>query len=126
MDLGEAVLDEFRRVTDGDVRQQVKINRYAGKLVVVIDRLRADDLFCRCYGAQWHEIGCRAGGSSDGAPTRIWIGGGAAGVTADVKIVEIGRLGALVVFHFEDDLILVLRLFNQIDVILRVSSAQET
>src|SRR6266487_4693632 len=126
MHLGKTVLDIFGRVTDCDVRQQVEVDGHTGELIEVIDRLWTDDLLGRCYSAQRHEIGCSAGGSGDGAAGRSAVNRCAASVAAHIKIVQIGRLGALVVFDFEDDLILVLGLFNQVDVVLRVGGAQQT
>src|SRR5438105_15856364 len=63
MHLCETVFDEFGRVTDCDVRQQVEIDGHAGELIEVIDCLWTDDLLCRCYCAQRDEIrdGARRG-----------------------------------------------------------------
>src|SRR6266446_2615549 len=58
--LCEAVFDEFGRVTNRDVREQVEVDGHAGELIEVIDRLWTNDLLCRCYGAERHEIGRRA------------------------------------------------------------------
>ena len=47
--------------------QQIEIDGDAGELIEVIDRLRTDDLRCRCYGAQRNEISGRAGRRGDSA-----------------------------------------------------------
>src|SRR6266516_1521595 len=126
MHLREAVFDEFRGITDRNIWQQVEVDSHAGELVEVIDCLRTNDLLCRGYRAQRHEVGRSASSGRDRSTACSAGAERAAGIAAHVKIIEIGRLGALAVLHFENYLILVLGLFNQIDVVLGVSRAQQT
>ena len=112
MHLREAVFDKFGGITDRDSREQVEVDGHTRELVEVIDRLRTDDLLCCCYGAQRHEIGCSTGGCRDCSTTGSTRAEAAASVATHVEVVQVGRLSALVVFHFEDYLVLVLRLFD--------------
>src|SRR5438128_2617744 len=112
MHLREAVLDEFRGITDRNVWEQVEVDSHAGELVEVIDRLRTNDLLCRCYGAQRHKVGGSTSCGRDCSTASSARAEIATGIAAHVKIIEIGRLSALVVFHLENHLILVLRLFD--------------
>src|SRR6266550_451061 len=126
MHLCEAVFDEFRGITDRNVWQEVEVDGDACELVEVIDRLRTNDLLGRCDRAQRHEVGDRASSGRDRSTACSGRAEIATGIAAHVKIIEIGRLGALAVLHFKNYLILVLGLFDQIDVVLGVSRAQQT
>src|SRR6266404_7074993 len=74
----------------------------------------------------WHEVGDRASSGRDRSTACSGRAEIATGIAAHVKIIEIGWLGALAVLHFKNYLILVLGLFDQIDVILGVSRPQQT
>src|SRR5437762_5457926 len=108
------MLNEFGCIADGNAWQQIKINRDAGELVEMVDGLWSNDLTCRCYSAHRNQI--RAGSSCgcDSADPRsaAALVNRAAGIAPHIQIIEISRLCALVVFHFEDDLILIVRLFD--------------
>src|SRR5437773_5317372 len=110
--LCEAVFDEFRGITDRNVWQEVEVDGHAGELIEVIDRLWTNNLLCRCDRAQRHKVGGSAGSGRDRTTACSTGAEAAAGVTAHVKIIQIGRLGALVIFDLENHLILVLRLFD--------------
>src|SRR5689334_16948728 len=64
LNLSERILDEFRRVTDRDAGQQIKIDSDAGELVEMVHCLRTDDRAGGCDRAQWNEVVCgtRSGG----------------------------------------------------------------
>src|ERR1700719_3581531 len=100
MHLCEAVFDKFGGITDRNIREQVEIDSYTRELVEVIDRLRTDDLLCRCYGAQRYEVGLSTGGGCDCSTARSARAKVAASVAANVEVVEVGRLSALVIFDF--------------------------
>ena len=125
MDLREGILDHLRGIADGDVWQQVEVERDAGELIQMIHSLRADNFLCRCYDTHRHEIrhitcGRSYGSTASAARTEI-----AAGVAADVEIVQVVRVRPLLIFNFENNLVLVIRFLDEIDVVLRVSVAQQ-
>src|SRR5438067_5751590 len=110
--LREAVFDEFRGIADRDVWKQVEVDGYACELVEVIDCLRTNDLLARCYSAQRHEIGGSTCGGCDVSTACSCSAKAATGVTAHIKVVKISRRRALTVLHFQDDLVLILGLFD--------------
>ena len=95
MHLCEAVFDEFRGITDRNVWQEVEVDGDACELVEVIDRLRTNDLLCRCYRAQRHKVGDSASSGRDRSTACSGRAEIATGIAAHVKIIEIGWLGAL-------------------------------
>src|SRR5206468_13105481 len=46
MDLRESVLNELGGIADGDVRQQVEVERDAGELIQMVDSLGTDNFLC--------------------------------------------------------------------------------
>ena len=120
MYLRERIFDELGRVANRYSGQQIEINRDARELIEVVHRLRPDHLRCRCDGAQRNKIGRRASRGCVSAAAGATLGDRVPAVTAHIQIIEIARRRALVVFHFKDDLILVVRLLDEIDVVLRV------
>ena len=117
----KGIFNEFRRVADRYAGQQIEVDADAGELIEVIDRLRSKHLTSRGYRAQRNEIGsdsCRRGNA---ATPGTGLSYSVRAVSANVEIVEVARRCALVVLHFEDYLILIVRLLDQIDIVLGVS-----
>src|SRR5689334_18465173 len=117
MELSERILDKFGGVADRSVWHQVEVKCYAGELIQMIHSLRADNFLCRCYNTHRHEIrhvtSSRSYSSSAAtAGTEV-----STGVAANVQIIEIVRMSAFFVFNLEDNLVLIVRLFDEIDVI---------
>ena len=91
----------------------------------MVHRLRAYALACGCYNTQRYQIRhvtCGRSYSSAAATTRAEV---AAGVTADVQVVQIPGVRALLVFDFQNHLVLVVWLLDQVNVILRVGIAHQ-
>src|SRR5260370_3478268 len=103
MHLRERVFDEFGRIADCNIREQIKINRNAGELIKVVYRLRTNNLFCRCHRAQWNQIGCGSSRGGNAVARRAALANRAAAIAAHIQIVEIARLRAFVIFDFEKD-----------------------
>src|SRR4029453_808014 len=125
MDLREGVLDELGGIADGDVWQQVEVERDTGELIQMVHSLRANDFFCRCYDTQWDEARHVTCSCSDGPSTRAAGAEITAGAAGDIEIVQVVRVRPLLVFDFENDLVLIVRFLDEIDVVLRVSVAQQ-
>src|SRR4029453_5301604 len=126
MDLREGVLDELGGIADGDVWQQVEVERDTGELIQMVHSLRANDFFCRCYDTQWDEARHVTCSCSDGPSTRAARAEITAGAAADVEIIQVPRVRPLLVFDFENDLVLIVGFLDEINVVLRVRVAHQT
>src|SRR6266550_398243 len=126
MDLIEGLLNVLRGIANGDVRQQVEVERDAGELIQMVHSLRSNDFPGRCYNTHRDEIRHVTCGRSDGSSAPAARAEVTPCVAADVEIVQVVRVRALLVFNFENDLILVVWLLDEIDVVLRVGVAQKT
>ena len=126
MDLRECILDELGGIADRDVWQQVEVECDTGELIQVVHRLRADNFFCRCYNTHRDEVRHVTCCCGDRSPTRAACTEIAAGVAAHIEIIQVVRVRPLLIFDFEDDLVLVVRFLDEIDVVLRVSVAHQT
>jgi len=60
-DLRESVFDKCGCIADSNVGQEVKIDRDAGELIEMINRLWTYYLLGRCYGAERNETGSNTG-----------------------------------------------------------------
>src|SRR5882724_4614198 len=107
MDLRDCVLDGFGSIADRDVRQQVEVEGNAGELIQMIHRLRTNDFLCCGYNTQRNKACHVTGGRSNGSSTRPARAEIAAGAAADIEIVQVPRMRALVVLNFKNDLVLV-------------------
>src|SRR5262249_15627065 len=116
LNLSERIFDVFGRITDRDAGQQIEIDRDAGELIKMIHCLRTNDLRGRCDSAKRNEIGRRSGGDGNSG-TPACLAERVPAVASNVQIIQVAWRRALVVFDFENDLVLVLRLFDQIDVV---------
>ncbi len=99
------VSTKLRCWTDRVTRLQVEEHGHAGELVDVIHGLRPD-----------HRMPTRH---------RIERNHALSVITLDVELAEVFRAGALVVGHFQDDLVLIGRLLDQVAVVLRVGVVQK-
>src|SRR5204862_80405 len=68
-------------------------------------------------------VTCRRG---YGSPTGAACAKIAAGAAAYIKIAQVLRMRPLLVFDLEDDLVLIVRFLDEINVVLRVSVAHQT
>src|SRR5690349_1222270 len=121
MYLRKRIFNELCRVTDRFTRQQIKVDRNAGELIEMIDRLWANDLAGRGYGAQRNEIRHRPSCSSNAAAAGSGLNDSVPAIASHVEIIQIGGCGSLTIFHLENYLILIVRLLDQVDVVLGVS-----
>jgi hypothetical protein len=112
MHLREGVFNELGRIADRLARQQIEIDGDAGELIEMVDRLWPDDLLCRRDRAQRHQIGPRPAGGSSAAARPAGLSIVISRVAAHVQVIEIRRRSALVIFYFQDDLILIVRLLD--------------
>ena len=87
-------------MADGVARLQIEEQGNAGELIDMIHRLRTQNRMPRCQGIQRDHA--------------------RAVVALDVEQMEVLRLGALIVGNLENHLILVGRLLDQVNVVLRI------
>src|SRR5689334_9270866 len=111
LDLVKRIFNVLRCVPDRDTRKQIKIDCHTGELIEMIHCLRTDDLFRGSDGAQRNEIR-RSSGRRGSSAAGSRLSDCAAIAAADIQIIQIARLRALVVFYFKNDLILVVWLFD--------------
>src|SRR5215813_2609359 len=91
----------------------------------MVNCLWTDNFFCRCYNTHRDQVShapCRCG---DRSPTRAACAEIATSVAAYPEIVQVVRMRPCLVFDFKNDLVLVIRLLDEIDVVLRVSVAHQ-
>ena len=111
MHIFEGIFDEFRGIADRNIRQQVKIDGHAGELIEVIDRLRTDHLTSRCDRTQRNKI--RGGSSCNCNPcAAARLANCVPAVAPHVQVIQVVGRRPLVVFNFQNHLILILRLLN--------------
>src|ERR1700749_2405797 len=121
MYLRKGIFNELCRVTDCFTRQQIKVDCNAGELIEMIDRLWPNDLAGRGYGPQWNEIRHRPSRSSNAAAAGSGLNDSVPAIVSHVETIQIAGRGSLIIFHLENYLILIVRLLDQIDVVLGVS-----
>src|SRR5215470_3872618 len=118
LELREGILDVLGRIPDRDVWQQIEIECDAGELIKMIHCLRTDNFLCGCYNTHRHEA-CHVTGSRGNRPTTRAAGAEIpTGAAPDIEVVQVPWVRALLVFHFKNDLVLVVGLLDEIDVIL--------
>ena len=66
----ERVFDEFGRVANCYVWQQIEINCDTGELIEMVYSLRPDDLTCRCYRTQGNKVRACSSRRSDSVAPR--------------------------------------------------------
>src|SRR5213595_2794479 len=118
LDLRNSILNVLRSIANRGIRQQVEIESDTGELVEVVHGLRANNLLGCCYNTKRNEARHVTRGRGDGSPTRSARAEIAARATADVEIVQVIRMRALFVFNFKNDLVLVVRLLDEIYIVL--------
>ena len=97
--------DEIRRIAESHARLEIKKERHAGELIQVIHHLRTQRCFRRHQFAERHE-------------TLTVVG-------FDIEQRKVFRLLASRVFHLQNDLILIFRLLDQVEIVLRVGVAKQ-
>ncbi len=103
-DGGCGLIDELGGCADGDVFGEIEEDGDRGELVDVVDGLGAEDFF------PFSDRG-------EGDDAEVIIG-------ADIEQGEIGWMGTVLVGGFEDDLELIFRFFDQVNVILGIGLAK--
>src|SRR5436305_9213358 len=125
LDLRDSILDVLGSIANGGVRQQIEIESDTRELVEMVHSLRANNFLGCCYNTKRNQAGHVTRSRGDGSPTRSARAEIAARATADVKIVQVVRVRALFVFNFKNDLVLVVRLLDEIDIVLGVGVAHQ-
>ena len=95
----------IRCVAERHARFQIEEQSHTSKLIQVVHRLRAKSRFPGDQLAEWYQS----------LPI----------IRSDVEPRQVFGVRARGVFHFQDDLILILRFLDQVQVVLRIGIAQE-